>query len=99
MGLFDTLKKKLGGAKDAITAAPAPVPDPVDDAPQDEPTDPHDLAGFDPIGDEESFFNAVLHMESEGQFGGTDESRAEIQDRFGIRDRAHWQTVKDAVYQ
>lgn len=56
-----------------------------------------DTAGFNPD-DEDSFFNAVLHMESEGMHGGTDESRAEIMARFGIRDRSHWQTVKDSVY-
>jgi hypothetical protein len=57
-----------------------------------------DVAGFDPD-DEESFFHAVRHMESEGQFGGTDESRAEIMQQYGIRDRSHWQTVKDSCYQ
>ena len=57
-----------------------------------------DMAGFDPINDEASFFNAVLHMESEGQFGGTDESRAEISARFGIRDHSHWLTVKESCY-
>ena len=36
--------------------------------------EPFDLAGFDPD-DEEAFFEAGIHMESEGQFGGTDESR------------------------
>jgi hypothetical protein len=56
-----------------------------------------DIAGFDPD-DEEAFYNAVLHMESEGQFGGTDESRAEICARYGIRDRSHWHTVKDGMY-
>lgn len=56
-----------------------------------------DLAGFDP-NDEGAFFHAVLHMESEGQFGGTDESRAEIMQRYGLRDRSHWRTVKDSVY-
>ncbi len=56
-----------------------------------------DLAGFNPD-DEEAFFNAVQHMESEGMFGGTDESRAEIMSRYGIRDRSHWQNVKDSVY-
>ncbi|MEZ4403982.1 MAG: hypothetical protein R3B06_28415 [Kofleriaceae bacterium] len=55
-----------------------------------------DLAGFDP-GDEDTFFNAVLHMDSDGMYGGTDESRAEIMSRFGIRDRSHWQTVRDSV--
>ncbi len=56
-----------------------------------------DTAGFDGD-DEETFFNAVLHMESDGEYGGTDESRAEIMARFGIRDRSHWQTVKSSVY-
>jgi hypothetical protein len=37
-------------------------------------------------------------MESEGQFGGTDESRAEIMQTYGIRDRSHWQTVKESCY-
>jgi hypothetical protein len=65
--------------------------------PQEEEQEAFDTAGFNPE-DEESFFNAVLHMESEGMYGGTDESRAEIMARFGIRDRMHWQTVKDSVY-
>lgn len=56
-----------------------------------------DLAGFNPS-DEDAFFNAVLHMESEGQFGGTDQSRAEIMHRFGIRDHSHWLVVKESVY-
>jgi len=104
MGFLDKLKKKIGdvtqGAQPEVQAqaqqaVPDPVPEPeiedIDDQPQ------FDVAGFDPD-DEESFFNAVLHMESEGQFGGTDESRAEIMQRFGIRDRSHWQTVKESVY-
>src|SRR5262245_58056823 len=57
-----------------------------------------DLAGFNPNTDEENFYRAVLHMESEGQFGGTDESRAEIMARYGIRDRSHWHTVKESYY-
>jgi len=57
-----------------------------------------DIAGFNPNTDEENFYNAVLHMESEGQFGGTDESRAEIMARYGIRDRSHWHTVKESYY-
>jgi hypothetical protein len=64
--------------------------------------DAEQATGFDPAGfhpdDEESFFHAVLHMESEGMFGGTDASRAEIMGRFGIRDRSHWQVVKDSMY-
>jgi len=74
-----------------------------DDSDHDEPADhdqgeQFDVAGFDVANDEESFFNAVLHMESEGQFGGTDESRAEISARFGIRDHSHWLTVKESNY-
>lgn len=104
MGLFDKLKKTLGDAKDQMRGQPAPAPQP---APEPEPDDAdddadhghpaYDFAGFDP-GDEDAFYNAVLHMESEGQFGGTDESRAEIMARFGIRDRSHWQDVKASVY-
>ncbi|MEJ7603138.1 MAG: hypothetical protein WKG01_34945 [Kofleriaceae bacterium] len=101
MGFLDNLKKKIGNATQAaprhVQAAPDPVPEQIDevDDPDDAPS--FDVAGFDPD-DEDSFFNAVLHMESEGQFGGTDESRAEIQQRFGIRDRGHWHTVKASVY-
>jgi hypothetical protein len=107
MGLFDKMKKiaetvapaKQQSAVQPQHVAPAQaVPEPEledeDDA-DDEPA--FDVAGFDPD-DEESFYNAVLHMESEGQFGGTDESRAEICARFGIRDRSHWHTVKESVY-
>ena len=106
MGLFDKMKKiaetvatpaKQQSAVQPQHAAGHAAPEPVveeveaDDEPQ------FDVAGFDPD-DEDSFFNAVLHMESEGQFGGTDESRAEICARFGIRDRSHWHTVKESVY-
>lgn len=56
-----------------------------------------DIAGFNP-NDENSFFEAVLHMESEGQFGGTDESRAQIMQQRSIRDRSHWQDVKGSMY-
>lgn len=103
MGLFDKLKKKMN----EVTQAPPPAqqqqpedePEAVDadTVADDEPEYQFDVAGFDPD-DEDSFFNAVLHMESEGQFGGTDESRAEIMQRFGIRDRTHWHTVKESVY-
>lgn len=106
MGLFDKLKKTIVNAKDQMTAPPAqaqyaPPPEPVleDDAADDD--DAHgaqlDLAGFDPD-DEDAFYHAVLHMESEGQFGGTDASRAEIMAQRGIRDRSHWQDVKASVY-
>lgn len=57
-----------------------------------------DLAGFDPD-DEDAFFDAVVHMESEGLGGGTDESRALVMARFGIASRSHWQEVKPAVYE
>ena len=88
-------------------SAPPPPPQQTPHGTMDEPVhvedatddgDQFDCAGFDPDNDEESFFHAVLHMESEGQFGGTDESRAEIQQKFGIRDRSHWQTVKESCY-
>lgn len=111
MGFMDSIKK-IGAAKDAVAPQAAPVhhhaevPEQVDDDVSadadaddgDTDTGSHlDLAGFDPD-HEETFFNAVLHMESEGMFGGTDESRAEICARFGIRDRLHWQAVRDSVY-
>ena len=112
MGLFDKLKSKVKGAMQG-EAAPPPPEQPQHDHSHDHADHDHsddgdsgghddeeqfDVAGFDPNNDEESFYNAVLHMESEGQFGGTDESRAEIMERFGIRDRMHWQTVKESCY-
>jgi hypothetical protein len=108
MGLFDKLKKTVGDVKGQMqgnSAAPPPPPPQPQQAPEaapapvidDAPDDSFDLAGFDP-NDEDAFFNAVLHMESEGQFGGTDESRAEIMTRYRIRDRSHWHTVKESVY-
>jgi hypothetical protein len=112
MGLFDKMKGIVKGAQNAVQGqqqAQAPQqpqqPSPPHQTPHgtiDEPADSHDdgfdLAGFDPDNDEESFFHAVLHMESEGQFGGTDESRAEIMHQRGIRDRSHWQTIKESCY-
>lgn len=109
MGFLDKIKSALGMNKGA-DAPPPPAPHDHDGHPAAEPDDDDeasaegsgsgeqfDLAGFDPD-DEEAFFEAVLHMESDGQYGGTDESRAEIMQRYGIRDRSHWQTVKDSVY-
>ena len=100
MGFFDSIKKAVGGAPQS---APVPVaktqpsmiaaqhPLPAAKASLD-------TAGFDWDGDEAGFFHAVLHMESEGEMGGTDESRAQVSQKYGIRDRSHWQDVKAAVY-
>ena len=105
MGLFDKLKKAAGEVTNQVKGQPQPPPQQA--APQQHYHQPEpepepeqsglDIAGFDPD-DEDAFFNAVLHMESEGQFGGTDESRAEIMQRYGLRDRAHWRDVKNAMY-
>ena len=89
--------KPAQAAKPAQPAQAAPPPPPTRAAPPPPSRGP-DLAGFKPDADEEGFFNAVLHMESEGEMGGTDESRAEIMAKYGIRDRSHWQDVKEAVY-
>jgi hypothetical protein len=110
MGFMDSIKKKIGAAKDAVAPQQAPAPEPEqveeedsssdsdsDSSSSDDDSPQFDLAGFDPD-DEEAFFHAMLHMESEGMFGGTDESRAEICERYGIRDRLHWQTVRDSVF-
>lgn len=106
MGFLDSIKKAVGGAvqqQTAQQAAPQPPPPPAAPAAAQPPPQRQaprlDTAGFDPAGDEEGFFNAVLHMESEGEMGGTDASRAEIMARYDIRDRSHWQDVKAAVYQ
>jgi hypothetical protein len=102
MGFLDKLKKKIGDVTSQPAAPQQPqqpqyaAPEPAYEEPAAE-EEAFDVAGFDPD-DEETFFNAVLHMESDGQYGGTDESRAEIQQRFGIRDRSHWHTVKESVY-
>lgn len=107
MGFLDMLKGLFGGAK----AKAAQVAEPMAAPPADEASADHDdhgddggqaggafdVAGFDPD-DEEAFFAAVQQMESEGMFGGTDESRAEIMRTYRIRDRSHWHTVKDSVY-
>jgi hypothetical protein len=110
MGFLDSIKKMFGMAKDEAApppppASPASASEPEeasDDSGDDEPSASgsggFDVAGFEVGDDEEAFFNAVLHMESEGMFGGTDESRAEIMSRFGIRDRSHWQDVKESNY-
>src|SRR5579863_6530875 len=110
MGLFDKMKGIVKGAQNAVQPPPQQQaqqqPPPPQHTPHgsmdahvdveaaDDEDDGLDLAGFDPENDEEAFFHAVLHMESEGQFGGTDESRAEIMQKYGIRDRSHWHTVK-----
>lgn len=63
------------------------------------PESSFDLAGFDPANDENGFFEAVLHMETDGMGGGTEESRARIMAKYRIADRMHWQTVRASVYQ
>jgi hypothetical protein len=104
MGFFDSIKKAVGGAVQQQAAQPAAPPPPAAPpvaAPQPPPQRQAprlDTAGFDPAGDEDGFFEAVLHMESEGEMGGTDASRADIMRKYGIRDRSHWQDVKAAVY-
>ncbi len=105
MGFLDKIKNKLGmSTEQAPPPPPAAAPEPDRDDDDDQASasgsssdHEFDLAGFDPD-EEDDFFHAVLHMESDGQYGGTDESRAEIMRQRGIRDRSHWQTVKDSVY-
>jgi hypothetical protein len=108
MGLFDKIKKGVADAKNqfapqqqqsAAQHVPQPQPEPeVEEEEQDDEEQQFDVAGFDVQRDEAAFFNAVLHMESEGMFGGTDESRAEICARYGIRDHSHWLVVKESNY-
>jgi hypothetical protein len=111
MGFLDSIKKMFGLSKDESApppSAPEPAASAASDDDDDEPSasgsssggsdEEFDVAGFAVDDDEESFFNAVLHMESEGMFGGTDESRAEIQQKYGIRDHSHWLTVKESNY-
>jgi hypothetical protein len=109
MGFLDSIKKMFGMAKgDDAPPPPAAAPPEADASSDDDADEPSasgsssgggfDVAGFAVDDDEEAFFNAVQHMESEGMFGGTDESRAEIMERFGIRDRSHWRDVKESNY-
>jgi hypothetical protein len=107
MGLFDKIKKGVADAKNqfapqqqqsAAQHAPQPQPEPEVEEEEHEEEAQFDVAGFDVQRDEAAFFNAVLHMESEGMFGGTDESRAEICGRYGIRDHGHWLVVKESNY-
>lgn len=105
MGFLDSIKKAVGGAVQQQTAQPQAAQPPPAAPPAAAPQPPPqrqaprlDTAGFDPVNDENGFFEAVLHMESEGEMGGTDASRAEIMAKYGIRDRSHWQDVKAAVY-
>jgi hypothetical protein len=110
MGFFDSFKKVVNAAASPPPLAPEPVQvhaeeQSSEDADDGDATKFHpgsealDVAGFDVEGDEDGFFRAVQHMESEGLMGGTDESRAEIMAMYELRDRAHWQDVKDAVYE
>jgi hypothetical protein len=94
MGFFDSVKKAIGGA----VQEQAPKAAAQEELEEQDEQEELDTAGFDPDDDEEGFFHAVLHMESEGEMGGTDASRAEIMRKYGIRDRSHWQTVKGSVY-
>lgn len=61
-----------------------------------------DIARFDPERDEEAFFEAVLYMDSEGMIAPnviiTEENHTETEKKFGIRDREHWQTVRDSCW-
>lgn len=57
-----------------------------------------DVAGFDPMNDEEAYFEAEHLMESEGMFGGTDADRERIKAQYGIRDAQHWHSIKGAVW-
>ena len=110
MGLFDKIKKTVTDTKNQFVTPqqqaahvsqvePQAEPDETDDDDTEEQDEgSFDVAGFDVMRDEAAFFNAVLHMESEGMFGGTDESRAEIRARYGIGDHLHWQTVKESNY-
>lgn len=111
MGFLDVIKGLFGGAASQVQQqvdnatqgshaqqhAHAHAHVEEDQEEEAEAAEAFDTARFDPE-DEDGFFNAVLHMESEGEGGGTDASRAEIMAKYGIRDRSHWQTVKESVY-
>ncbi|MEZ4369138.1 MAG: hypothetical protein R2939_23065, partial [Kofleriaceae bacterium] len=97
MGLFDVIKGIFGGAA-APAQAPATAERDDDEVRAAGSGAQVDLAGFDPEDDEDGFFEAAHHLETDGMLGGTDASRAEIMARYGLRDRAHWHQVKEACY-
>lgn len=111
MGLFDKLKKNIQSAADALAPQQPQQPAYQQQQAPDEPDDhgdddddggggggaQFDLAGFSPD-DEDAFYEVRVHMESEGMYGGTDESRAHYMQQYGIRDREHWHTVKESMY-
>ena len=103
MGIFDTIKSLLGGVsgaetKDVSPTTHAPETRSASRAEQAVEIEPSgdNFAGFDPD-DEDSFFEAVRHMDTAGAMGGTDESRARIMQEHGLRDHLHWQSVRDSV--
>ena len=72
------------------------------DVSADDDADKHDgfdLAGFDPNNDDNAFVSrGAPHGVGGSVRPETDESRAEIMQTYGIRDRSHWQTVKESCY-
>ncbi len=111
MGFFDAIKKAFGGVTNevqnqmnAATAAPVqhhhePEPEPDHGHDDHMHTSSFDVAGFD-ANDEDSFFNAVLNIESAGEkMGATDETPEQVMARFGVRNHSHWQDVKASMYQ
>ncbi|MBK6693376.1 MAG: hypothetical protein IPG50_14380 [Myxococcales bacterium] len=92
-----------GGGHAAQMASSEPEPEAAE-----EETCPHcgevhefDLAGFNPETDEDAFFEAQLYMDSEGMIAPnvtiTEEDHDRTMRQWGIRDRRHWQAVRDSV--
>lgn len=109
MGLFDAIKQLFGGSpaaeKDSsfeTSSAPRSGERSVssdDDDDNDSSSEEFDIAGFDPEGDENAYFEAQTIIESEGFGGGSDEDRTRVMAQYGIRDHSHWLTVKESVWQ
>ncbi len=106
MGLFDTIKNLFGGAAavaDKARSFEAPESGErlvrSEEEDDDSSSEAFDIAGFDPEGDENGYFEAQTIIESEGFGGGTDEERASLMAKYGIRDHSHWLTVKESVWQ
>lgn len=70
------------------------------ESPDEEST--FDLAGFDPDTDEDGFWEAMLYIESEGMIAPNvfiqEEDHEKYMRKWGVRDPAHWQVVKDSMW-
>lgn len=109
MGLFDKVKNKINQAVapqqpqqqtqgyQSHDDEPAESDDDESNGHEHVETTPGDTAGFDWDNDEDSYFEAMTAIESEGMTL-TSLTKDEAYARYGLRDHLHWQDVKDNVW-